>query len=287
MRFGISLLRLNYRHLGEVVQAAEELGFESVWISEHLILPAGKLASEFPGADHPPIDSKFPVFDVGVMLSHIASVTTTIRLGTWVYLLALRHPFVAARTFQSLDLMSRGRVELGVGAGWLHGEFLAAGVDFASRGRRLEESLQICKRLWSEPEVEHKGEFYEFGPVAFEPKPGQRPWPRLHVGGEADRALRRAVEHGDGWIGMEHTPESAAVAVDKLKGYAAAADRDTPLEVTVAAGPVTGVRDLPPVDIDQVQAFEKAGVGRLIVSPWADSRDAVPAMERFAAALIG
>jgi probable F420-dependent oxidoreductase len=287
MKFGLSLLRANYRHVVEIAQSAEELGFESVWLSEHLMLPAVSLDSDFPGADHPPIDARFPVFDVGVMLSQIAAATSRIRLGTWVYLLPLRHPFVAARTFQTLDVVSGGRVEWGIGSGWLAGEFAAAEVDFASRARRLEEGLDICKRLWSEPEVAHSGEFYKFGPVAFEPKPVQRPWPPIHIGGEVDRALRRAAERGDGWIGMEHTPASAAAAVAKLRGFAEAAGRTEALDITVAGGPITGVRDVPPLDLAQVRAFEAAGVNRLIVSPWTQSKDAIPSMQRFAADFIG
>jgi alkanesulfonate monooxygenase SsuD/methylene tetrahydromethanopterin reductase-like flavin-dependent oxidoreductase (luciferase family) len=91
---------------------------------------------------------------------------------------------------------------VGVGVGWLAGEFSAVGVDFASRGRRTDEALVVCRRLWSEPTVEHHGEFFSFGPVAFEPKPVQRPWPRLHIGGESPAALRRAVTFGDGWLSI-------------------------------------------------------------------------------------
>jgi probable F420-dependent oxidoreductase len=286
MKFGLSLLRANYRHVVEIAQAAEEVGFESVWLSEHLVLPALSLDSDFPGAEHPPIDPRFPIFDVGVVLSQIAAATSRIRLGTWVYLLPLRHPFVAARTFQSLDVVSGGRVEWGIGSGWLADEFAAAEIDFKSRARRFEECLAICKRLWTESEVAHTGEFFDFGPVAFEPKPLQRPWPPIHIGGEVDRALRRAAEHGDGWIGMEHTPESAAAATAKLQRYADQIGRTQALEITVAGGPVTGVRDIPPLDRARLQAYEDAGVDRLIVSPWTQSKDAIPAMKRFAAEFI-
>ena len=134
----------------------------------------------------------------GPLIGHLAAHTTTIRLGTWVYVLPLRHPFAAARSFATLDVLSGGRAEVGVGVGWLEGEFAAAGVDFASRGRRTDEALEVCRRLWSEPTVEHHGEFFSFPPVAFEPKPIQRPWPRLHVGGESPAALRRAARFGGG-----------------------------------------------------------------------------------------
>ncbi|HEX7443412.1 MAG TPA: LLM class flavin-dependent oxidoreductase, partial [Acidimicrobiales bacterium] len=126
---------------------------------------------------------------------------------------------------------------------------------------------------WTEGTIEHHGEFFDFEPVMFEPKPLQRPLP-LVVGGESRRALRRAAEVGDGWIGMFHTPESAALQVARLRGYEAEAGRaDRPLRVTVM-GTVT--------DQDDVAAWEAAGVDRLMVVPWARSPDAVAAIETFA-----
>ena len=110
---------------------------------------------------------------------------------------------------QTLDVLSEGRVEFGIGASWLEEEWIAVGLDFHTCGRRVDEALLVCKRLWTEAEVAHDGEFFSFGPVAFEPKPVQRPWPPIVVGGESDAALRRAALLGDGWIGMGHTLESA------------------------------------------------------------------------------
>ena len=156
MKFGISFLRLRQSSFVEVTQAAERLGFESVWLSDHLVLPTGMASSPYPGAEHPPIPPDLPVFDAPSVLGHLAAHTTTIRLGTWVYVLPLRHPFIAARSFATLDVLSGGRAEVGVGVGWLAGEFAAAGVDFASRGRRTDEALDVCRRLWSEPAVEHR-----------------------------------------------------------------------------------------------------------------------------------
>ena len=146
---------------------------------EHLIFPTAMAGSPYPGQDHPPVPPTTPVFDAFGWLCFLAGKTARVRLGTNVYLLGLRHPFVAARAVQTLDVVSNGRAEVGIGAGWLREEWTAAGLDPATRGRRLDEALGVVKRLWSEPEVEHHGEFYDFGPVAFEPKPMQKPWPRL------------------------------------------------------------------------------------------------------------
>jgi probable F420-dependent oxidoreductase len=213
------------------------------------------------------------VFEAGAYLSWIAAQTTQIRLGTFVYLLGIRHPFVGARAFATLDVLSGGRAEVGVGAGWMVNEWEAVGLDPRSRGRRLDEAIDVCRRLWTEEVVEHHGEFFDFAPVMFEPKPVQRPHPPIVVGGESDRALRRAAR-ADGWIGMSHTPESVRPQVERLRRYEAEAGRaDRPVTVT-CMGTVT--------DPGDVARWEEAGVDRLIVVPWTRSRDAVDGLRRFA-----
>jgi len=274
LKFGIALGRLNPAFHLEATLCAETLGFESVWLPEHLVLPVSLAGSPFPGADHPPVPPETPVFDAFAYLSYLAGRTERIRLGTHVYLLALRHPFVAARAVQTLDRVSGGRAEVGVGAGWLESEWRAAGLDFASRGRRLDEAIAVCKRLWSEPVVEHHGEFFDFGPVRFEPKPVQRPWPPLHVGGESDAALRRAARVGEGWIGLGHDPESVREPIARLHALRAHAETaDGALCITVGA-------ERP--DRDTVARLAEAGVHRVIVSPWRRSPQAVAALHAFA-----
>ena len=280
MRIGVSFLSLRLASFFDVTQAAEALGYESVWLSDHLVLPAGMESSPYAGADHPPIPPELPVFDAPAVLGHLAAHTSSIRLGTWVYVLPLRHPFAAARSFATLDVLSGGRAEVGVGVGWLAGEFVAAGIDFASRGRRTDEALEVCRRLWSEPTVEHHGEFFSFRPMAFEPKPVQRPWPRLHVGGESPAALRRAARFGDGWLSMEQTPETIGPLVARLRAAEEAAERTVPLEVTAAPRQITVVGDAPTPE--EIGRFEAAGVDRLIVSPWRRTAEAIAGLERFA-----
>src|SRR5262249_17363939 len=183
VKLGIALGRLNPAFFEEVTVTAEELGFESVWLPEHLVLPVEMTRSPHPGESHPPVPSTTPVFDAFAQLSYLAGRTSRVRLATHVYNLGLRHPFVAARAVQTLDVVSGGRAEVGIGAGWLESEWRAAGLDFTSRGRRLDEALVVCKRLWSEPGGEHRRRLFEFPPVAFEPEPGPKPSPPLPVGG--------------------------------------------------------------------------------------------------------
>ena len=272
LKFGILLKALNPSIWAEAVAAADELGFESVWIADHLVFPVEMRGELVPGEEHPPVDPHVPVFDVPAQLSFFAATTSRIRLGVYVYLLALRHPFVTARGFATLDVVSGGRAELGVGAGWLVNEFTAAGIDPATRGRRLDECLAVCRRLWTEPVVEHHGEFFDFEPVAFEPKPIQRPHPPIAVGGESERAMRRAAG-ADGWMALVHTPESAAPLVARYRTIEAQVDRDAPGVISLTA---------PDPSAHDIDRFARLGVDRLIVAPWRSTRDAIAQMTAFA-----
>ncbi len=262
----------------EATLEAEHLGYESVWLPEHLVFPVEMGGSPFPGAEHPPVPPSTPVFDAFAYLCFLAARTRRLRLGTHVYLLGLRHPFVAARAIQTLDLVSEGRAEVGIGAGWLREEWVAAGLDPATRGRRLDEAVAVCKRLWTEEVVEHQGEFYRFGPVMFEPKPPQRPHPPILVGGESEAALRRAARLGDGWLGLAHEPATARSMVEKLSRLRREAGREhLPFEVVVGASPM---------ERDAVRRLEDAGVTRVICTPWTRSREAIEGIRRQADALF-
>jgi probable F420-dependent oxidoreductase len=278
VKFGIALGRLNPAFFLDATLEAERLGFESVWLPEHLVFPLQMAGSPHPGEEHPPVPPETPVFDAFAYLAFLAGRTSRIRLGTNVYLLGLRHPFVAARAVQTLDVVSEGRAEVGIGAGWLRSEWTAAGLDPATRGRRLDEALAVCKRLWSEKVVAHHGAFYDFGPVAFEPKPVQQPWPPIHVGGESDAALRRAARAGDGWFGLVHTLDSARERVERLRALRAEVGRSAErFEVTIGARLESR---------DDVRRFADAGVNRIVVSPWRRSPEAVDGLRGFAERLF-
>ena len=271
MHFGIPLARLNPRGWLDATRLADELGFESVWMAEHLVLPLEMRGQLIPGEEHPPISPQTPVYDAVAYLCHLAAITERIRLGTFVYLLGIRHPFVGARAFATLDVVSGGRAIVGVGAGWMTTEWDAVGLDPKTRGRRLDEAIDVCRRLWSEDIVEHHGRVYDFGPVMFEPKPVQQPLPVL-VGGESDAALRRAVERGDGWLGMQHTPESVAPIAKRL-----CAERGDAFSISIGGA----VRSP-----DDVERFAEAGVDRIIVAPWSRTSEALDGIKRLADTLF-
>jgi len=278
VKIGVGLGAANPAFFESIVLEAERLGFESVWLPEHLVFTVDLSGSPHPGADHPPVPPSTPVFDAFAMLAYFAGRTSRIRLGTNVYLLALRHPFAAARAIQTLDIVSGGRAEAGIGAGWLRAEWSAAGLDPRTRGRRLDEALGVCKRLWSEDVIEHHGEFYDFAPVMFEPKPVQKPHPPLHGGGESDAALRRAARLCEGWLGLGHSLESVRAPVARLRQLRREAGReDEPFEIIVS-GPLECREDL--------ARWAEAGVTRMIVSPWRRSPQAVEGLRDFAKRFI-
>jgi probable F420-dependent oxidoreductase len=274
MKFGVKIEGMNGPALIEAAQTAERLGYESVWRPDHLVLPI-KRGNTYPyRADGvAPLDTGWPIVDALTAFAFIAAVTTTIRMGTAVYILPLRHPIVTARTVLGIDRLSRGRMILGIGAGWLEEEFQVAGQDFKTRGARTDEIIDILKKVWTEPEPEFHGKHYDFPPIKFEPKPYAQPHPPIIVGGESEAALRRAACRGDGWYGVAHGPEEMREFRDRLLALRREYGREhEPFEISVNA------RDLDP---DTVARFEEAGVDRLVVNLWSTTREAVPALEHF------
>lgn len=276
VKVGISLGTLSPRVWKEAACAADELGFESVWMPEHLVLPVAMSGSPMHGSDHPPIPADIPVFDPFVYLGMLAGCTERIRLGTQVFNIGLRHPFTTARAVATLDVVSAGRVEFGIGASWLQEEWEAVGLDFATRGARVEEAVSVCRSLWTDPVVEFHGRHFDFGPVMFEPKPVQSPIP-LHVGGDGPAALRRAAAFGDGWIPMNHALDRIPDSLARIRANREKAGRDPHIELTMGL-PVSTRADL--------DRYAELGVTRVLVKPWESSREAVGGLERFAAQYI-
>jgi len=273
MKIGLSLGVLRPSAWEEVTVEADRLGYDSVWMPEHLVIPVQSEGSPFAGSDHPPIPPDVPIFDVFTLLAYLAGRTGQIRFGTQVYNIGLRHPFTVARSVTTLDVVSQGRVEFGIGASWLRAEWEAVGLDFASRCRRVDEAIGVCQRLWGEEVIEHHGEFFDFGPVMFEPKPTQAPWPPLHIGGDGPAALRRAALLGDGWSPMNHTVDQIPGRVRGLARMREEAGRPGTVEVTL------GVRG---AGLDDLRAYADAGVGRALVKPFQTTRDALEGIRRFA-----
>src|ERR1700761_1109291 len=180
--FGTTLMA-GPRRWADVARAAEEAGFESAWVPEHLIMPVAMTGEpNSPHEGEPPISAATPAFDPWVQITAMATQTTTLRFGTNVYNIGLRHPFITARALTTVDAVSGGRLEFGIGASWLSQEWQAMELPFDTRGRRVDETIRIIQRLFTEDVVEHEGEFFRFQAVGFLPKPAQQPWPPMLIG---------------------------------------------------------------------------------------------------------
>jgi probable F420-dependent oxidoreductase len=217
-RFGLAFR--NFVGPGEVpdvpaiyayAERAEQLGFESLWAWDHVLLG---------------VEPSFPILDSITILGAVAARTRTIKLGTGVLVLPLRNPVIAAKALGSLDVISGGRLVLGVAAGWYAREFDAVGVPFKGRGRIFERNLDILMRLWTEERVSLKVDEHNLREAVMVPRTTQRPRPPVLIGGYVDAVLKRAGTVGDGWLTYFYTPESFTTNWDKVKGYARAAGRD-------------------------------------------------------------
>ncbi len=228
-------------------RAAERAGFESLWVGDHIALPA-----HLPGSDEPRLEALAALF-------HLASVTSTVRLAAGVLVLPQRNPVLLAKQLTSLDILSKGRLIVGVGVGHVEEELSALGVRMSERGRRTEAALIRMRDLWTAPRA-------GTGPggtgVVQYPPPVQDPHPPIVVGGHSRAALARAARTGSGWFGWLTTPERTREAIDQLEEMAVVESRPTSLgriEITVAApGEPT---------LDLIDAYERIGVDRLVVGP--------------------
>lgn len=272
MRIGFNLSAVNPRFWIDTARAAEEAGFESLWLPEHLVLPVQMSGSPMTGHAEPPIPPDIPVWDIMVCFGMLAGVTDTIRFGTHVYNIGLRHPFVTARSVTTLEMLSGGRLEFGIGASWLEEEWDAAELDFATRGRRVDEAIEVCRRLWTEDTIEHHGEFFSFQPVKFQPKPVQEGGPPILVGGDSKAAKRRAATLGDGWIPMNHSLEQLPAGIAEVRQLRADAGIETPLQVTVGGNAAT---------LDDIERHRDAGVDRILYAPFRSSREALDGIRRY------
>jgi probable F420-dependent oxidoreductase len=189
----------------------EELGFDSLWVWDHVLLG---------------VEPSFPILDSLTLLTAIASRTRRIKLGTGVLVLPLRNPVVLAKQLASMDQLSGGRLLLGVASGWYKREFDAVGVPFERRGKIMDESLEILNRLWTEDMVEGQYAQYQLRNAVMLPKPAQRPRPPLLIGGYVDRVLKRAAVASDGWLTYFYRPESFTTSWAKVRGFAEAAGKD-------------------------------------------------------------
>jgi len=254
--------------LAVVGTEAEERGFSTLWVGEHVVM-FEEYASRYPYADdgRVPMPSGTGLLEPLTALTYLAALTSTIRLGTAMLLLPQRNPVYTAKEVATLDWLSSGRVDLGVGVGWLEEEFRALGVPWAQLGRRTDEYLEVLRVLWTDDTSQFAGEFYSLEPCQMFPKPVQSPVP-VHIGGESDAALGRVARAGHGWHSFNRAPGDLAAPLARLDELLAGVGRSRS-DITVTVCPY-----FQPLDAESTARYAEAGadaVAALVVPLDADS----------------
>ncbi len=254
--------------LQAVGHAVEERGFESVWAAEHVVL-FDDYASRYPYAP----DGRFPgggdsgLLEPFTALTFLAAVTAHVRLGTGICLVPQRNPVYTAKQVADLDVLSGGRVDFGVGIGWLREEFEVLQMPFEQRADRCREHLDVMKALWCDEVSEYRGDHYRLRPCRMYPKPVQQPHPPVHVGGESHAALRRVAEFGQGWYSFNRTPEGLGDPLCRLDQLLSERARSR------ADAQVTVCPYLNPLAPGMVDGYREHGVDRVVGLCFALDRD--------------
>ena len=301
MRFGVHGINFgqvagDIPTLLRLVTRADALGFDSVWVGDHIVIPR-QIASAYPYSPTgtPPFRPDEPALEPLTLLSYLAGCTSRVQLGVSVLIVPHRNPLYAAKALSTLDALSGGRVICGVGSGWMREEFDALGLNFARRGDETDEWVRIFKACWLESEPEYHGQLYAFSKVKFEPKPVQKPHPPIWVGGNSRRAMRRAVELGDAWHPGWSRPDQLAAQRRELEAMAAKAGRDPATidltllrPVQILDRPAEGLRraliGTPEQVAEDIRSYETVGVSHLVLGfRTTNGQEMLQQVERFAA----
>jgi probable F420-dependent oxidoreductase len=275
MQVGVRIFATDYAiRVDDLARAAEERGFESLWLPEHTHIPVSR-RSPWPGGPVLPPEY-WHTHDLFVALATAAAVTTRLRVGSGICLVVERDPIITAKEVASLDTLSRGRFLFGIGGGWNAEEMEDHGTTFTTRWKLLRERVLAMKRIWSEDEASFEGELVRFPPLWSWPKPVQRPHPPILLGGHGRRALERVVDYCDGWMPIGARAGDVEAGIAALRRVAADRGRD-PASLSVS---VYGA----PMDAAALERLRAIGVDRAILAlPSAGAEVVLPLLDRGAA----
>ncbi len=274
MLFGVSIFATEYTmHPADLARALEERGFESLWLPEHTHIPASR-CSPWPGGKDLPREY-WHTYDPFVALTAAAMATTRLRIATGICLIIERDPITTAKEVASLDQLSGGRFIFGIGGGWNAEEMENHGTGFKKRWRVLRERILAMKEIWTQDEAEFHGEFVNFDKIWSYPKPVQKPYPPILMGGDGPTTFDRVIEFCNGWLPIGIEPADMVKKIAALRKRAEMAGRD-PKRVSVS---VYSARP----EQRAIEELEKAEVERLIFRlPSADGETLLPLMDRYA-----
>ncbi len=260
MKFAVVLAYNDPTHYIELARAAEAAGFDSMAVSDHVVHPE-KLASTYPYTDNglPRWVPFTPWPDPWVAIGAMSAVTKRLRFIVNVVVLPMRSPFLVAKTVGTAAVMTDNRVTLGVGVGWMREEFELLEQPFRGRGQRMDEMIEVMRKLWTGGMVEHHGKFFRFDRLEMSPVPSE-PIP-IYVGGVSEPALRRAARIGDGWASELHSTREMSRFVARLRSYREDSPRaGQPLEICAAIDDA--------YKLDHYRRLEETGVTHLLTVPW-------------------
>ena len=280
MDIGLNMsISTNSIDVADIAAKAEAMGFESIWLPEHPVMPVNP-ASKYPGSPDGSIpDYMSDMADPYIGLARASAVTTNIKLGTGITLIPERNPLVLAGAISSLDRFSGGRFILGIGTGWLREETEIMGGDFDHRWTQAREAIEVMRALWTQDAAEYHGRYYDFPPIQCNPKPAQEGGPPVILGGNARNVFRRVARWGDGWMPTASSPEQIAAGRAAIDELAEASGRDpSTINITVFGQPA---------DRELIGRFEEAGANRVIIRlPDTTSAAALDEVERIAGAVL-
>jgi len=285
MKIGISMLLTEKTgNAGAIAREAENLGFESFWVAEHLVMPVSYSTWYARGKDGKVPEFYASLIDPFIALATAAATTRTIKLGTGICLLPERNVIETAKAVASLDLYSGGRFIFGVGAGWFPEEAAIMGVDFKRRWLHLRESVEALRELWTKEEASYAGEIIKFPAVRLHPKPVQKPGPPIILGAhDPKHAMRRVARYADGWCPGGLTPMQAGECIPQIRSMAREFGRDPDrLEFSVLqmAASIAGPSD------EMIAQYREAGVTRIVVLPIASAESDGVSLVRELAPLV-
>ncbi len=254
--------------LTHLATTAERVGVESMWAVEHVVIPVG-YESTYPydKSGKIPAPEQMPMPDPLIALAYAAAVTKTLRLATGILILPQRHPLYVAKEVASLDVLSHGRVILGIGVGWLEEEFDALGISFDERAARTAEAVRAIRSLWKDEAEPFEGKFFRWGKLESHPKPVQKPGVPIVVGGHTEMAARRAARYGDGFFPGVTEEDKLTWLLGVMRDECKKLGRD-PAGIEVTSG-----RTVP--DAESVKRLEDLGVARFMVPPPAFDPDGI------------
>ena len=221
MEFPSVAFREGPAKVGALARAIEEIGFDDLAMFDHVVMGYAT-----PTRRAPIYPSQMPILEALVTLAHVAALTSRVTLSTEVLVLPQRQAVLTAKQASTIDTLSGGRLRLGVGVGWQEAEYDALGESFETRGRRLDESIDLMRSCWRDEQIDQRGERFVADAIAMEPKPPQGAALPIWIGGTAPAALRRVGERGDGWMGMVGDAADASRAITTIRSHAEAAGRD-------------------------------------------------------------